>query len=97
MHDVLFDDQGALGYEDLAYAGRLGLDVERFAQDLQRRKHARRVARDTDAAEEMSAAGTPTFFVQRKAALRRVRPCDAEGHADARHARPLLTARTAGS
>ena len=36
MHDRLFDRQDQLGYDDLvAHATRLGLDVERFAADLE--------------------------------------------------------------
>jgi Na+/H+ antiporter NhaA len=64
MHDLLFRHQDELGYEDLvAYAAELGLDVERFADDLQEGVHAGRVRRDVASAEASGARGTPTFFV----------------------------------
>ena len=64
MHDLLFRHQDALQEADLAaYAGTLGLDVDRFVRDLDGRRHALRVQRDVDSAEDSGAAGTPTFFV----------------------------------
>jgi Na+/H+ antiporter NhaA/protein-disulfide isomerase len=64
MHDALFRHQDALRAEDLiAYAERLGLDVERFAADLQEHAGAARVAEDVDSADLSGVSGTPTFFV----------------------------------
>jgi Na+/H+ antiporter NhaA len=64
MHDLLFDHQRALDFDDLlAYAGELGLDVDRFERDLMSRRHALRVALDVESAEQSGVAGTPTFFV----------------------------------
>ncbi len=64
MHDALFAHQRALTLEDLvSYASGLGLDVERFKEDLYERRHALRVARDAESADESGAAGTPTFFI----------------------------------
>jgi Na+/H+ antiporter NhaA len=64
MHDLLFRHQDRLEYEDLvAYADELGLDVERFADDLQAGRLAQRVRRDVASAEASGARGTPTFFV----------------------------------
>lgn len=64
MHDLLFDHQDALGYPDLLrYADELGLDPERFAEDLKRRTYAPRVASDVDGADLSGVSGTPTFFV----------------------------------
>ncbi len=64
MHDVLLDHQEALGPEDLmAYAEQLGLDVERFADDLRERFGAARVADDVDSADLSGVSGTPTFFI----------------------------------
>lgn len=64
MHDALFAHQGALTIDDLrGYAGELGLDVERFAGDVDEGRHAVRVERDVDSADESGAAGTPTFFI----------------------------------
>jgi Na+/H+ antiporter NhaA/predicted DsbA family dithiol-disulfide isomerase len=64
MHDLLLDHQDALGSDDLVeHAGRLGLDVERFANDLGERLGAARVADDVDSADLSGVSGTPTFFV----------------------------------
>jgi Na+/H+ antiporter NhaA len=64
MHDLLFAHQNRLEYEDLiAYAEELGLDVERFAEELQDGSHAARVRADVASAEASGARGTPTFFV----------------------------------
>ncbi|WP_255621755.1 DsbA family protein [Tessaracoccus sp. OS52] len=64
MHATLFDHQDALAPGDLAsYAGTLGLDRDRFADDLEERRHALRVERDVASADDSGAAGTPTFFV----------------------------------
>jgi Na+/H+ antiporter NhaA len=64
MHDLLLDHQDALSFDDLVgYAGELGLDVERFADDLRRRSGAARIAEDVDSADLSGVSGTPTFFV----------------------------------
>jgi len=64
MHDLLFQHQDALRPPDLVrYAEELGLDVDRFKDDLRRHVHAGRVARDIESADLSGVAGTPTFFV----------------------------------
>jgi len=64
MHDLLFDHQDALRTDDLiAYAEQLGLDVERFTNDLREHAGATRVAEDVDTADLSGVSGTPTFFV----------------------------------
>jgi Na+/H+ antiporter NhaA len=64
MHDLLFQHQDALGPSDLMeYAGQLGLDVERFTDELQRHTHTTRVAEDVDSADLSGVTGTPTFFI----------------------------------
>jgi protein-disulfide isomerase len=64
LHDLLLTHQDALTPEDLiAYAEQLGLDVERFASDLQAHVGAARVAEDVDSADLSGVSGTPTFFV----------------------------------
>ncbi len=64
MHHLLFSHQDALGPQDLyRYAEELGLDVERFSEELRTRQHAPRVARDVDGADRSGVAGTPTFFI----------------------------------
>jgi Na+/H+ antiporter NhaA len=64
MHDLLLAHQDALRPGDLVrYAGELGLDVERFRDDLRRHAGAARVAEDVDSADLSGVSGTPTFFV----------------------------------
>jgi len=64
MHDLLLGNQDALRPSDLiAYAEQLGLDVERFADDLREHAGAARVAEDVDSADLSGVSGTPTFFI----------------------------------
>jgi Na+/H+ antiporter NhaA len=64
MHDLLLSRQNALGPKDLMrYADELGLDVERFHDDLQRHAHEARVAQDVESADLSGVSGTPTFFI----------------------------------
>jgi protein-disulfide isomerase len=64
MHDLLFEHQDALRFKDLVgYAEQLGLDTEKFADDLRQRAHAGRVSSDVDSADLSGVSGTPTFFV----------------------------------
>ena len=64
MHDVLLDHQDDLEPRDLVrYAGELGLDVDRFTDDLRTHEHAGRIADDVDSADLSGVTGTPSFFV----------------------------------
>jgi protein-disulfide isomerase len=64
MHDLLLTHQDALKTSDfVGYAGQLGLDVERFASDLDACLGARRIAADVESADLSGVTGTPTFFV----------------------------------
>jgi protein-disulfide isomerase len=64
MHDMLLSHQDALADDDLVrYAGDLGLDTDRFAEELRRRAHAPRVSADVASADESGVSGTPTFFI----------------------------------
>jgi Na+/H+ antiporter NhaA len=64
MHDLLFKHQDALLPRDLiAYAEELGLDVERFTNDLREHTGSARVAEDVDSADLSGVSGTPTFFI----------------------------------
>jgi Na+/H+ antiporter NhaA len=64
MHDLLFQHQDALRPDDLiAYAEQLGLDVERFTDDLREHAGTGRVAEDVDSADLSGVSGTPTFFI----------------------------------
>jgi protein-disulfide isomerase len=64
MHDLLFQHQDALQPRDLVrYAGELGLDLDRFRDDLRRDTGAARVTEDVDSADLSGVSGTPTFFI----------------------------------
>ncbi|HEY6017825.1 MAG TPA: Na+/H+ antiporter NhaA [Gaiellaceae bacterium] len=64
MHDLLLERQDALRPPDLLrHAEELGLDVDRFAEDLRKRAYAGRIAEDVDSADLSGVSGTPTFFV----------------------------------
>jgi len=64
MHDLLLVHQDRLAVDDLVgYAERLGLDLDRFRQDLAARRHSDRIARDLYSADQSGVAGTPTFFI----------------------------------
>jgi Na+/H+ antiporter NhaA len=64
MHDLLLARQDALTADALvAAAAELGLDTERFEDELERRAGAGRVAEDVDGADRSGVSGTPTFFV----------------------------------
>jgi Na+/H+ antiporter NhaA len=64
MHDKLLVAQDELTPRDLKrHAEDLGLDVERFWDELRRREHAERVADDVASADASGVAGTPSFFI----------------------------------
>jgi Na+/H+ antiporter NhaA len=64
MHDLLLTHQDALRTDDLiGYAEQLGLDVDRFTDDLREHTGTARVADDVDSADLSGVSGTPTFFI----------------------------------
>jgi protein-disulfide isomerase len=64
MYDTLLAHQTELGPRDLArHAAQLGLDVDRFRDELRRREYAQRVSQDVSSADESGVSGTPTFFI----------------------------------
>jgi Na+/H+ antiporter NhaA len=64
MYDTLLAHQDQLAPRDLArHAADLGLDVERFRDELRRREYAARVSEDVASADESGVSGTPTFFI----------------------------------
>ncbi|MDT0393122.1 MULTISPECIES: Na+/H+ antiporter NhaA [Streptomyces] len=76
MHDLLYEHQDRLEFEDIAaYAIEIGLDVERFLEDIDAEETAERVRADAAGAEASGARGTPTFFVGDR---RHTGPYDAE-------------------
>jgi Na+/H+ antiporter NhaA len=67
MHDLLLKHRGPFRPSDLiAYAERLGLDVERFEEDLRRHTGAAHIAEDVDGADLSGVSGTPTFFINER-------------------------------
>ncbi len=64
MHDLLFEHQDRLGTQDLlGYAEALGLDLARFAHDLESHAHAPRLREDFLSGVRSGVNGTPTFFI----------------------------------
>jgi Na+/H+ antiporter NhaA len=64
MHDEVLAHQDALTPRELGrYAEELGLDLERFWDELRSREHAERVAEDVASADASGVAGTPSFFI----------------------------------
>ena len=64
MHDRLLAHQDDLSPRDLArYAEEIGLDLDRFWNDLRRHAHVERIADDVASADASEVAGTPSFFI----------------------------------
>ncbi|MDQ6822062.1 MAG: Na+/H+ antiporter NhaA [Actinomycetota bacterium] len=64
MYDTLIANQEDLTPRDLTrYAEQIGLDVDRFSDELRRRKYQPRVSEDVASADESGVSGTPTFFI----------------------------------
>jgi protein-disulfide isomerase len=64
MHDLLFENQGALEDDDLvAYAGELGLGETRLIQEVTSSVYAPRIREDFRSGVRGGVNGTPTFFI----------------------------------
>jgi Na+/H+ antiporter NhaA len=64
MYDRLLSHQDELAPIDLyRHAGELGLDLDRFKDDVWKRRMAARVAEDVQSADASGVSGTPTFFI----------------------------------
>jgi len=64
MHDLLFENQGALEDEDLAqYAAGLGLDETRMIREVASSVYAPRIREDFKSGVRGGVNGTPTFFI----------------------------------
>ena len=64
MHDLLFENQPRFERRDLdGYARGLGLDLPRFASELDSRAHVGRVRSDVESGSRSRVRGTPGFFV----------------------------------
>jgi Na+/H+ antiporter NhaA len=63
-YDALFAHQGTFSPQDLLnYATQIGLDLDRFREDLHHHEETPRVAEDVATADASGVSGTPTFFV----------------------------------
>jgi protein-disulfide isomerase len=67
MHDLLYQNQGALETDDLkGYASQLGLNTESFDSCLDSGKYESEVQKDTEDGRNYGVTGTPTFFINGK-------------------------------
>jgi protein-disulfide isomerase len=67
MHDLLFERSQQFGEESLLINAReLGLDLERFKQSMNSKKHADALERNLKLAGELHVSVTPTFFINGK-------------------------------
>jgi protein-disulfide isomerase len=81
MHDLLYENQRALGDADLVrYAGLLGLNLRRVVSELAERSHEARVREDFMSGVRSGVNGTPTFFVN---GIRHDGPWDADTMSEA--------------
>jgi Na+/H+ antiporter NhaA len=63
-YGALLTHQDELSPKDLGhYAEELGLDMDRFWDELRRHVYAARVAEDVSTADESGVSGTPSFFI----------------------------------
>jgi protein-disulfide isomerase len=64
MHDLLYENQEALGDENLArYAQALGLDARRLMSEVLTGAHLARVREDFQSGARGGVNGTPSFFI----------------------------------
>jgi Na+/H+ antiporter NhaA len=64
MYDALLNSQDELTPKHVGeIATDLGLDIDRFRDELRERKYAARVAEDVASADSSGVSGTPTFFI----------------------------------
>jgi protein-disulfide isomerase len=64
MHDALIGHQDRLAPADLGrYAENLGLDVDRFWEEIRHHEHTERVSGFVAGADASGVAGTPSFFI----------------------------------
>jgi protein-disulfide isomerase len=64
MHDYLYEHQQALDDSHLAnYAAQIGLDTDRFIQEMESQTYTERVKEDFMSGVRSGVNGTPTFFI----------------------------------
>jgi len=67
MHRLLFDNQQALELDDLrGYATQIGLDMARYAREMESHAHLERIRRDIDGGVKSGVRATPGFFIAGK-------------------------------
>lgn len=67
MHDRIFANQRDLSEETLErYAQEIGLDMDRFASDLDDASLKQRIESDMQQASKLGVTGTPSFFINGK-------------------------------
>jgi predicted DsbA family dithiol-disulfide isomerase len=74
MHDKLFENYKNIKPETISqFAEQIGLDMEKFSNDMKDPKLAEQVDADGKVADVVGARGTPTFFINGRR-LRGARP-----------------------
>jgi protein-disulfide isomerase len=64
MHDIIFENQKTLDAEHiLLFAGKLGLDLDRFKNDIQQEGLIDKVEKDFESGIRSGTNRTPTFFI----------------------------------
>jgi Na+/H+ antiporter NhaA len=64
MYDRLLEHQDQLEPRDISrHARELGLDMDRFLEEMRRHEYASRVAEDVASADASGVSGTPSFFI----------------------------------
>jgi protein-disulfide isomerase len=94
VHDALLEADDLRPAKLVAIAERLGLDTDRFSEELRTHEWASRIAEDVDSADLSTVSGTPTFFVNGKRHYGAYDIGALKGAVGAARARALLRART---
>jgi protein-disulfide isomerase len=64
MHDLLISRSPKLDRESLIrYARELGLDLKKFTESIDGKRHSQAIERDKDLAFRMAVFSTPTYFI----------------------------------
>jgi len=65
MHDFLYENQNLLSDDNriFAYAGELGLDVQRLADEVMNSAYLNRIKEDFNGGIRSGVNGTPTFYI----------------------------------
>ena len=67
MFDIIFENQNALDDESIfSYAQKIGLDLKRFKNDIQKTELVSKVEQDFESGLRSGVNGTPTFFINGK-------------------------------